>query len=271
MKEQNSLDFKRKKRYISSWAAAVPAFLPFLETLRSKASIEDENHVLINVSSGKYVYHCQDGGFDYAYKTQQGKTFWRYMLRASLPLRECYHYEVLESLDIPVPQVLAVGDTRRFFVLKESFLITSFLADTHDGRIFMEGGKFRSGYEAIRSVYCRKNLVFMAKLHDAGYFHKAAHPRNFLFRGETPEALEVFWIDVARMRKAKDIRKAVIMDLHTFFRDMRLPRQEVLDLIGFYLETVKCKQFQSADEVLELLVNFKRRAFSKRKYKLFAE
>ena len=79
-------DFRKKKRFISSWHAAVPAFAPVLASLRSGKLVEDENHSLINVSSGKYVYHGLDAGFDYAYKTQEGKTFWRYIFRPSIHL-----------------------------------------------------------------------------------------------------------------------------------------------------------------------------------------
>ncbi len=263
--------FRKRKRFIRSWNASLPAFSSVLAFLRSGKMKEDENHVLINYSNGKYVYHGKDAGFEYAYKTQNGKTFWRYIFQHSLPLRECYHYEILERLGIPVPQVLAVGDTRKFFVLKESFLITSFLKDTFDGRIFMEGGKYRNGHENLCFAYCRKNLLYLAKLHDAGFFHKAAHPRNFLFRETGKEGeVEVFWIDVARLRKSYCRKRAVVMDLHTFFRDMLLPEENVLQLLKIYMEKVEKKVFPSEKELFEALLHFKRRPFSKKKYQISA-
>lgn len=265
-------DFRKKKRFICSWQAALDAFEPVLASLRAGKLVEDENHSLINVNNGKFVYHGKDSSFDYAYKTQNGKTFWRYIFRHSLPLRECYHYEILEKLSIPVPQILAVGDTRKFFVLKESFLVTSFLAGTYDGRIFMEGGKYRTGHEELCFDYCRKNLLYLAKLHDAGFFHKAAHPRNFLFRETGKEGeVEVFWIDVARLRKTFHRKRAVIMDLHTFFRDMLLPEEKVAELLKIYMDAAEKKVFHSEKELLDSLIHFKRRAFSKKKYHLFAE
>lgn len=263
-------DFRQAVRFRKSWASFVPGFESVLKKLRSReVPPEDERHHLINVSSGKYVYHCQVDGWDFAYKSQQGKTFWRYIFRPSLPLRECYHYVILHKLNIPVPRVLAVGDTRRNFVLKESFIITEFLNNTHDGRIFMPGGKFNTGYEALRRAFCEKNLELLAQLHNGGYFHKASHPRNFLFRGDLPENMEIFWIDVARMRKIRNPRRTVIVDLHTFFRDMRLSKEEVLELTEFYLSRLEKKLFDSADELLQELIHFKRRCFSKCKYKLF--
>lgn len=263
-------DFRRRNRWRTSWTCCVKGFEPVLRDLRTAVPPPENEHCqLINVSSGKYVYHCRMEGWDFAYKTQRGKTFWRYLVRSSLPLRECFHYEILRQLGIPIPRVLAAGDTRKFFVLKESFLITDFLQDSVDGRIFMPGGKFRTGYDDLRRAFCIGNLKLLAKLHNAGYYHKAAHPRNFLFRGSSPDDLELFWIDVARMRKARNFRRTVIVDLHTFFCDMLLPRKEVTELLDIYLSFLDAPPISSRDELLEELIHFRRRRFSKRVYPLF--
>ena len=265
-------DFRNAAKFRKSWSAALPEFQEVLTALRTQVPPkEDDTCRLINVSSGKYVFRGNISGWDFAYKTQQGKTFWRYICRPSLPLRECLHYEILHKLAIPIPQVLAVGDTRENFVLKESFIITAFLDGTADGRIFMPGGKFRTGYEALRQAYCLEHLKLLARLHNAGYFHKAAHPRNFLFKGDTPENLEVFWIDVARMRKMHSAKLAVTVDLHVFLRDMLLTRDEVKFLLEFYLEHSSLQLYRSADDLMNDLVHFKRRMFSKRKYRLFSD
>ena len=258
--------------YHASWYSCTPDFEPVLLRLRSGEIPEDgKARALINYSSGKWVYRCRTDGYDFAYKTQEGKKFWRYLVRPSLPLREFRHYLTLQELDIPVPQVLAVGDTRSCFVLKESFLITAFLDDTRDGRIFMPGGALREGAEELRRKFCEGHLKLLAKFHDAKYFHKAFHPRNLLFRGGEDSPLELFWIDVARMRKAGDLRRAVIVDLHTFFRDMRLPRAEVEYLVRFYLESVGSPCFSSAEEIMDELVNFKRSFLTRKVYQIFGD
>ena len=265
-------DFRKAAKFRKSWSAALPEFQEVLTALRTQIPPpEDDSCKLINVSSGKYVFRCNISGWDFAYKTQQGKTPWRYICRPSLPLRECMHYEILYKLDIPIPQILAVGDTRKNFVLKESFIITGFLDDTTDGRIFMPGGKFRTGYEELRRAYCVEHLKLLARLHNAGFFHKAAHPRNFLFRGDTPENLEVFWIDVARMRKMRSAKLAVTVDLHVFLRDMLLTKDEVKFLLELYLKHSNLQLYRSADELLYDLVHFKRRMFSRKKYRLFSD
>lgn len=256
--------------FFKSWSCCVPGFENALARLRGGKLVEDATHKHIYEASGKYVWRCQDDGFDFAYKTQDGKKPWRYMFRASLPVREVKHYAILAALGIPIPDVYAVGDTRKFFILKESFLVTGFLENTVDGRIFMRGGEYRDGREELKREFCCRHLTLLAKLHDAGYYHKASHPRNFLFRGETPENMEVFWIDVARLRRARDIRRAVVVDLHTFFRDMCLKKADLLRLLEFYSSRVENKIF-SRDEIFDQLVNFKRRMFSKKKYRLFEE
>ena len=258
--------------YFGSWRSSVPEFAAALDRLRDGEMKEDSTHQLINVSSGKYVWRCQDGGFDFAYKTQQGKTPWRYLFRPSLPVRECRHYLMLAELGIPVAQVLAVGETRSCCLLRESFLVTSFLEGTKDGRCFMPGGEFRDGHDDLCRQFCREHLRFLAVLHEHQWFHKAFHPRNLLFRQTGEGRLECFWIDVARLRPVtpRQMARAVLVDLHTFFRDMQLRRPQVEELLQYY---VSCRKSPCADAatLLAEMLGFKRRLFSSKKYTLFAE
>ena len=60
------------------------------------------------------------------------------------------------------------------------------------------------------------------------------------------------------------------MDLHTFFRDMLLPEENVLQLLKIYMEKVEKKVFPSEKELFEALLHFKRRPFSKKKYQITA-
>lgn len=259
------------EHFFSSWRTAAPGFEDALERLRSAPVRSDADHRLINSNNAKCVWRCRDGAFDFASKTQDGKTPWRYLFRHSLPVRECLHYRILAELDIPVPEILAVGDTRRCFILKESFLATRYLDNTCDGRVFMPGGDRRTGHDALRAAFCEGHLRYLARLHDAGYFHKAFHPRNLLFRETGDEtAPQLFWIDVARLRKSADARRTVIVDLHTFFRDMLLPEAEVKRLIGIYI-AARRTPCADAEQIFSGLVTFKRRAFSKKTYRIAME
>ena len=258
-----------KQQFRKSWSTAIPEFENVLTKIRN-GKLTDALE-LINVSSGKYVYCGKAEGFEFAYKTQQGKKFLRYIFRPSLPYREAKNYTVLAELGIPVPKVLAVGETRRYLILKESFIITEFIHNTFDGRVFVPNGKFRYQHNDIRRVFCEKNIDLLVKLHDAGYFHKAFHARNLLFRGDTPENVEVFWIDVARMRKAKSMAFARMLDLHTFFRDMQLPQDELLALLARYIEKSKWQLYPDAEALLNALLTLKRRAFSRKKCGLYTD
>jgi tRNA A-37 threonylcarbamoyl transferase component Bud32 len=261
-----------RPNYFGSWRSALPEFAAALARLRDGELMEDDAHKLINVSNGKYVWRCQDGGFDFAYKTQRGKTPWRYLFRPSLPVRECRHYQMLAELGIPSARVLAVGETRRYCLLRESFLVTAFLEGTRDGRCFMPGGEFRDGHDDLRRQFCREHLRYLAILHEHQWFHKAFHLRNLLFRQKADGQLECFWIDVARLRPVthRQMARAILVDLHTFFRDMQPPRAEVEELVRYY---VSCRQSPCADaaSLLEGMMGFKRRLFSSKKYTIFAE
>ena len=65
--------------------------------------------------------------------------------------------------------------------------------------------------------------------------------------------------------------RAVIVDLHTFFRDMRLERQETLELLRVYAAAAPAQFLPgNAEELLEKLIRFRRRLFSRKRYRLFS-
>ena len=276
MEQENYERLKSAQRYAGSWSFAVPGFEPVLAELRESPPERTGSAGLINVSSGKYVWHLQQRGadrlYDFAYKIQSGKTPWRYLFRPSLPVREIRNYLMFAAVGIPVPEVLGVGEVRRFFVLRESFLMTGFIENSSDGRLFMPGGKFRLDTER-KLAYCRAHLELLARIHDHCIFHKAFHPRNLLWR-DGAQGMEVFWIDVARCRKvsAGKLARAAVVDLHTFFRDMQLRRSEVKPLLEHYLACLRhpiAGLPADADGLMDALIHFRRRLFSDKQYTLF--
>ena len=198
----------------------------------------------------------------------------RYLVRSSLPAREARNLQRFHDLGIPTAHVLAVGDVRHNFLLKQSYLVTEFLPDTADGRIFMPGGNLAQDMER-RLTFTRMHLALLAKIHEHCFFHKAFHPRNLLWR-ERDGRMEVFWIDVARCRRVRPFRmkRAMIMDLHTYFRDMLFPRETVRTLLGEYLTMRSPGSFRgNAQDLLEELIHFKRHLFAlrRKRYQLFGE
>ena len=186
--------------------------------------------------------------------------------------REIRNYKRFRDLGIPVPRVFGGGDVRRWLILRETFMATEFIPDSADGRLFMPGGAL-NGDTPLKLIYCRKHLALLAKIHDHRIFHKAFHPRNLLWRGQGND-MEVFWIDVARCREAgtASMPRAVVVDLHTFFRDMRLTRAETAELLEYYL-SCRTQGAVPADaaSLLDSLIHFRRRLFSSKKYPLFAD
>ena len=261
-----------KEKFCRSWSSAVPGFEKILSRIREAGFEDSPECARINYNSGKTVWRCQTGGFDFAYKIQEGKKPWRYFFRSSLPVRECKNYRILAQLDIKVPDVLAVGDVRKFFKLKESFLVTSFLQETRDGNIFRPGREFYRGAEELKRAFCEEAMRTIAAFHSKGYYHKAFHARNLLFRGENAAELELFWIDVARPRKNSLFfrKRHEINDLHVFFRDMVLPRSEVLDLLKIYAAGRQDKKL-SAEKLFNDIVKFRRRLIVNSRFMVFDE
>ncbi len=266
----NAIEKAQSRRH--SWSWAKPEFAPILAELRRDPPAATPEAGLINESFGKRVWHLQRDGFDFAYKVQPAKSPFRYLVKPSLPMREARNYLRIQSVGIPCPEVLAVGDVRRNFCLKETFIATMFIADSLDGRVFMEGGKLHDDQEK-KLEYCRRHFARLAQLHDALILHKAFHPRNLLFRDNPAGEMEIFWIDVARCRRILPcyLNRAATVDLHTFFRDMHFDQETVRELVGFYLSCRRRGSYPGgADALFDSLVNFRRRAFSKRKYQIFA-
>ena len=203
----------------TSWFLAEKEVAPLLEQLRKNPLPRTAEAGLIYSSSGKFVWHLSymtpQTPAGIAYKTNPGKTPHRYIFKSSLPVREVRNYWLFEKAGIPTAPLLAVGDKRENFILKETFIITAFIEGSSDGRTFMPGGSFYSDLER-KEIFCQKNLELLARAHRNNIFHKAFHPRNLLWR-DGEKQMEIFWIDVARCRKVSRFKmpSAIIYDLHT--------------------------------------------------------
>ena len=193
---------------------------------------------LLTDSSGKQVWRIElpDGRGIVAYKHCEGKAPSRYILNLSHPGREWRNYQAIARLGIPAGEVLAFGETRRrHWKLLNSFIITRFIENTRDGTDFMPGGRLHDD-EAMRRRYCMLIAPEIAKMHRHGFFHKALHPRNILYRGTTPESMEVFFIDVARcrIRFQWTMKYFLLFDLYTPLRDLELPADEARAFLKAY-------------------------------------
>ena len=189
------------ERRRSSWFFAEKSVASLLEQLRKNPLPRTPEAGLIYSSSGKFVWKLKhetsQGPIVIAYKTNPGKTPHRYIFKSSLPVREVRNYFLFEKAGIPTAPVLAVGDKRKNFILHETFIITSFIEGSADGRIFMPGGNLYSDLEN-KEIFCKINLELLARAHHALIWHKAFHPRNLLWRN-TEKQMEIFWSELSVM------------------------------------------------------------------------
>ncbi len=224
--------------YPANWCA--DGFREQLQFIQRHPELRGDDNLLTD-NAGKRVWKIrlprEAGSATVAYKYCQGKTPWRYLVDLSHPAREWRNYQVLYHLGIPAAEVLAYGESRRGWKLEDSFIVTRFIEGTRDGTDFMPDGPRRNDL-ALRRRFCAMIAPHAAALHRNNFFHKALHPRNVLYRGDTPETMEIFFIDVARcrIRFPWRMKYAILFDLYTPLRDLKLPAEESRAFIAKYLE-----------------------------------
>ena len=175
------------------------------------------------------------------YKTYERMRSLRYMLFHTSPLvNEALNYRLIGDLGMPLPKLLAVGERRRFFWLESGYLVTEFADGFRNGMDFMPRGVL-GGERLLRLEFCRRNLRRLARIHDAGIFHRGFNPGNLLWR-RLPEQdadgnhLELLWIDLANCRRRPRflLRHGVIHDLVMFFRYFDFTAAERRELMREY-------------------------------------
>ena len=226
--------------YPADWCK--PGFEQALAYLKDHPELRCEENLLTN-STGKLVWKIplpsEFGGGAVAWKLCEGKAPNRYIINLSHPAREWRNYQAIERMGIPSGEVLAFGETRKHhWKLEESFIVTRFIENTRNGCDFMPGGSLR-GNEAMRRRFCALIAPELAKMHKHGFFHKALHARNVLYRGNSPEEMEIFLIDVARCRIRLPFAMpyVILFDLYTPLLDMELPTEENLAFLRAYRES----------------------------------
>ena len=236
--------------YPADWCA--DSFHERLELLRRHPEWRGDGNLLTD-RAGKRVWRIdfpptESGTCSVACKLCDGRKPWRYIFDLSLPAREWRNYQALHRLGLPAPEVLAYGETRRGWKLLRSFIITRFIEGTRDGRDFMPEGRLRDRID-LRRRFCELAAPHIATLHRNGFFHKALHVRNLLYRGETPEEMEVFFIDVARsrIRCRGRMKHAALFDLYTPLRDLQLPAEESRAFLRAYLAAYPDSPFDAAE------------------------
>ena len=207
----------------------------------------------------KYTLKITTGtGRVIAFKKYRKLRLFPYLYHRTPTAREAQNYQRLQLLGLPMAELLAVGDTRRCFRPESSFIVTEFASGCQDGRAFDPGGELE-GETAWRDEFCRRNFELIAKLHDAGYYHRGFTPANELWRKRPePDAagnrLDIIWIDVASCRRLLPpmLRRKIPDDFVNFLRFFPFKPEEYEVFLQAYCRAVKVKRFEPAELCAEV-------------------
>ena len=221
-----------------SWSWAAPFFQSALRHIQ-RHPLNEENAEIIWKTRHKTVWKTalpqQNGGLTVVWKDYTNKRFWRFFFRPSFSAREAAGYRVAASLGIPVPRLLACGDTRRCIKLKRCFIVTEFMKNSQNGLVFCPGGSM-AGEEGLRKAFCKQNLHNLALLHEAGFRHGTALPQNMLWSINRDSRMETAWIDLEKVRKCsgRKLRKLMKKDLSDFLGNLEFDPETTEQMVNYY-------------------------------------
>lgn len=188
-------------------------------------------------------------GFDAAYKSfLRIRNFHQYLLRPSACAAEALNYVRLAELGFPLPDLLAVGETRCGFLLKNAFMISRFADGFRNGLDFARDG-IHLGDMPMLAEFCRGHLSLLAKLHDKGIVHRGFTPGNLLYR-RGHDGMEFLWIDVASCRRSTISTAEIATDMFHLFRYLNISPDIRRELQAWYLNAATVKR-TGADELFD--------------------
>ncbi|MBQ6470724.1 MAG: hypothetical protein IJJ33_01955 [Victivallales bacterium] len=164
----------------------------------------------------------------------------RSRLGSTPALKEAVNYVGLRAIGIPVPELLACGETRRMGLLTSAFIITRNIQDSQDGSTLGPTGNLRE-HESLRTSFCRRCMELLALAHQGGFLHRALFAHKVLFvldKDSAENAPELTWIDVASCtyQRGRNLNQDIPRDLVNIFVDLRLSAEEIQRHLAHYLE-----------------------------------
>ena len=247
-------------RQSSSWQWLRTDFAEDFHRLTAAgADREDSGNEIIWNTRHKYTLKIQaPSGRVIAFKRYRTLRLFPYLYHTTPTAREALNYQKLQLLGLPMANLLAVGDDRKCFRPNSSFIVTEFAANCQDGRAFYAGGKLEKE-TAWRDEFCRRNFELIARLHDAGVYHRGFTPANELWRtrpapDEQGNQLDIIWIDVASCRKLPSpvLRKKIPDDFVNFLRFFQFPEAVWHTFLQAYCQTVKVRRFEPEELFAEV-------------------
>ena len=211
-------------------------------------------------TSSKFVLKLTTGCGCAVYKNsfliRYGAKYW---LRPSPSAMEAFNMMRLARMGFPVPELLAVGETRKFRSLKSSFLVSSFI-ESRDGRDFRHNG-IHAADEMLKMRFCSEHLKLLAKLHNRGFLHRNFTPFNLLYR-QDGNTWHSWWIDLATCRRAYGITlRDISGEIFKLFRLLQLSPEQTRELVRDYVTAAQRPQ----DDIDKLCVFLEKRRLEKQK------
>ena len=186
-------------------------------------------------------------GLDLAYKWGVNVRWLPYGFSWTQAMKEAYNFKRLAHIGLPLVKLVAVGEERGFFSIRNYFLVTEYADGFLDGRYFFES---MSNETEMRDEFTRRNFTLIARLHDAGFCHGGFTPMNELWRKlPEPDAegnrLDIRWIDIATCSRAwgQKLKRLIAEDLGNFLRFYSFTEAERREHLRVYLEATKVKRF----------------------------
>jgi serine/threonine protein kinase len=172
----------------------------------------------------------------------------QYLHRRSPFGNEAWYFQKFAQMGLPMAKLLAAGDVRTNFMLKSGFVITEFAEGFSNGGDFIPGNSLGENFP-LRDAYIRKNLEYMAYIHDKRILHRGTTPMNFLYR-QNGEVLELVWIDVATSHYKPffyRMKPGIVMEIANFLRFFQLNAEERKCYIDYYHNCVKRRYYSTAE------------------------
>ena len=227
---------------LGSWQWAAPDFAQALNWLNDHPRKIRKGEYLSG-SPGKEVWR-----FSLPMNQQGGEVIYKSYAFENMPLRsrlgftpalqEAVNYAGLRAIGVPVPDLLACGETRQMGLLTNAFIITRNITDSQDGSALGPTGNLRE-QEGLRAGFCRRCMELLALAHQGGFLHRALFAHKILFvQDNTENAPELTWIDVASCtyQPGMNLHQAIPRDLVNIFVDLRLSADEIQRHLAHYLE-----------------------------------
>ena len=186
-------------------------------------------------------------GLDLAYKWGVNVRWLPYGFSWTQAMKEAYNFKRLAHVGLPLVKLVAVGEERGFFSIRNYFLVTEYADGFLDGRYFFESFSYEP---RMRDEFTRRNFVLLARLHDAGFCHGGFTPMNELWRKRPePDAegnqLDIRWVDIATCSRAwgQKLKRRIAEDLGNFLRFYAFAAEDRREHLRAYLEATKVKRF----------------------------